>query len=147
MSNLARTLFSEYIQRLKNELEKCLINNFSKRNRIDKLARELEHCQENITALKSEQAQTEKEKRDLELKNALLIQQTASGSRAGDVEEKRSQGSMQAETDKMKSELENIIKVIIPFKFLDQLLEEISFRKCAPNNIALFKSLYIIILI
>ncbi|XP_063718209.1 centrosomal protein of 152 kDa-like isoform X2 [Symsagittifera roscoffensis] len=100
---------SEYIQKLKNELEKCLINNFSKRNRIDKLNKELEKCQESLTAVKWDQAQVEKEKRDLELKNALLMQQKSEsvGSRKSSEREAK---SSQVETEKMRSELENIIK-------------------------------------
>ena len=66
------------MQRLKNELEKCLINNLSKRNRIDKLNKELESCRQMLTAQKSDFTVLEKEKRDLEFRNVLLQQQSAS---------------------------------------------------------------------
>ena len=65
------------MQRLKNELEKCLINNLSKRNRLDKLTKELNDINSTVETLKSTIDQVEAEKRDLELKNALLCQQSA----------------------------------------------------------------------
>ena len=60
--------------------------------------------------MKWDQTQVEKEKRDLELKNALLMQQKSEsvGSRKSSEREAK---SSQLETEKMRSELENIIKV------------------------------------
>ena len=95
--------FSDYIQKLKNELEKCLINNFSKRNRIDKLNKEMEGLTNQISDLKKQQSELEKERRDLELKNAILMQQQTTSTQGP--------SSMQSETEKLKRDLEQVIQV------------------------------------
>ena len=60
--------------------------------------------------MKWDQAQVEKEKRDLELKNALLMQQKSESVVSRKSSEREAKSS-QVETEKMRSELENIIKV------------------------------------
>ena len=128
---------SDYVQRLKNELEKCLINNLSKRNRIDKMNKELESCRQMLNVQKSDFSVLEKEKRDLEFKNALLQQQqqTASAMMTSSDADTKVTASDQKSMEALKRESRKHIDVSCHFnnrdfavKFMTRVFFQIYFR-------------------